>query len=49
MEYLSDELLVDSYKKALDLDLNRDFIRVLEIELVRRKLQFPFKNAEILD
>ncbi|MBP1969457.1 developmental checkpoint coupling sporulation initiation to replication initiation [Virgibacillus natechei] len=49
MEYLSDKLLIDSYKKALDLDLNQDFIRVLERELVRRKLHFSFKNIENLD
>ncbi|WP_373893275.1 sporulation histidine kinase inhibitor Sda [Virgibacillus natechei] len=42
MENLSDELLVDSYKKALNLGLNQDFIRLLEIELVNRKLQFSF-------
>ncbi|UJL45245.1 sporulation histidine kinase inhibitor Sda [Virgibacillus sp. NKC19-16] len=49
MEYLSDELLVDSYKKALDLNLSQDFILVLETELVRRKLQFSFKSAGIVD
>ncbi|MBY7144045.1 sporulation histidine kinase inhibitor Sda [Virgibacillus sp. NKC19-3] len=42
MEYLSDELLVDSYKKAMDLGLNQDFIRILERELVRRKLELSF-------
>lgn len=49
MEYLSDKLLIDSYKKALDLDLNQDFIRVLEKELVRRQLHFSFKNIENID
>ncbi|MFC2947588.1 sporulation histidine kinase inhibitor Sda [Virgibacillus sediminis] len=38
MKHLSDELLIHAYKKALVMDLDGDFISLLEEELERRKL-----------
>ncbi|MFC2950020.1 sporulation histidine kinase inhibitor Sda [Virgibacillus sediminis] len=38
MKHLSDELLVHAYKKALAMELDRDFILLLEEELERREL-----------
>lgn len=39
MEDLTDELLLFSYKKAKELNLNTDFIRLLEEELEKRNLE----------
>ncbi|MFC4388426.1 sporulation histidine kinase inhibitor Sda [Gracilibacillus marinus] len=38
MENLSDELLIESYRKATELELSYDFIRLMEEELKRRAL-----------
>ncbi|MDL4841467.1 sporulation histidine kinase inhibitor Sda [Aquibacillus rhizosphaerae] len=38
MEHLSDELLIESYYKANELDLSREFIRLIEKEIQRRSL-----------
>ncbi|MDM5213237.1 sporulation histidine kinase inhibitor Sda [Peribacillus sp. NJ4] len=38
MKKLNDQLLIDSYLKAIELDLNKNFILVLEEELKRRGL-----------
>jgi developmental checkpoint coupling sporulation initiation to replication initiation len=38
MYKLSDELLIESYHKALKLDLSQDFIRLIEAEIHRRSL-----------
>ena len=38
MRKLSDELLIDSYFKALELKLNTEFIRLIEMEIHRRSL-----------
>ncbi|MFD2704107.1 MULTISPECIES: sporulation histidine kinase inhibitor Sda [Salibacterium] len=39
MKQLSDELLIEAYEKALRLQLNDDFILVLEQEIKNRSLQ----------
>jgi developmental checkpoint coupling sporulation initiation to replication initiation len=39
MNNISDELLIDSYYKAIDLDLHPDFIFLMESEIIRRSLQ----------
>ncbi|MGJ9458951.1 sporulation histidine kinase inhibitor Sda [Oceanobacillus sp. CF4.6] len=44
MENLSDDLLVQSYKKALGMNLNKDFLRILETELANRKLLSSVKG-----
>lgn len=49
MEDLSDEILVDSYKKALNMDLKKDFISLLEIELVKRNLLLHAKKQIMND
>ncbi|MEW9675836.1 sporulation histidine kinase inhibitor Sda [Lentibacillus sp. L22] len=38
MEHLSDELLLESYQKANELNLSPDFIRLIEQEIQRRSL-----------
>ncbi|MBB6445948.1 sporulation histidine kinase inhibitor Sda [Bacillus benzoevorans] len=38
MRKLSDELLIETYFKAKELDLSLDFIRLLEKELNRRSI-----------
>ncbi|MBI0576425.1 sporulation histidine kinase inhibitor Sda [Neobacillus cucumis] len=38
MRKLSDELLIESYYKARELNLSTDFIRLIETEIHRRSL-----------
>ncbi|WP_284701567.1 sporulation histidine kinase inhibitor Sda [Cytobacillus spongiae] len=38
MRKLSDELLIESYYKAIELNLSLDFIRLIETEIHRRSL-----------
>jgi developmental checkpoint coupling sporulation initiation to replication initiation len=38
MRKLSDELLIESYYKAVELKLNTEFIRLIETEIQRRSL-----------
>ncbi|WP_058307312.1 sporulation histidine kinase inhibitor Sda [Gracilibacillus massiliensis] len=38
MENLSDELLIESYKKATELQLSYEFIQLMEEEMKRRSL-----------
>lgn len=42
---LSDELLLDAYRSALRLGLEREFIRLLRSEIGRRKLPLPEVRA----
>lgn len=39
MKVMKDEILIDSYYKALDLKLERDFVELLLAEIKRRKLK----------
>ncbi|WP_318508301.1 sporulation histidine kinase inhibitor Sda [Bacillus sp. T3] len=43
MKKLSDNLLMESYHKAVELKLNPDFIRLIENELKRRALYHNIK------
>ncbi|WP_042354982.1 sporulation histidine kinase inhibitor Sda [Bacillus rubiinfantis] len=38
MRKLSDELLIESYYKAKELNLSQDFIKLIESEIRRRSL-----------
>lgn len=38
MECLSDELLFEAYTKAIELELNTDFIRLIQDEINNREL-----------
>ncbi|MBM4762370.1 sporulation histidine kinase inhibitor Sda [Bacillus sp. B15-48] len=38
MRKLSDELLIESYFKAKELNLSKEFIRLIETEIKRRSL-----------
>ncbi|MFD1362985.1 sporulation histidine kinase inhibitor Sda [Lentibacillus salinarum] len=44
MEYLSDELLLESYYKANELNLSPDFIYLIEKEIHRRNLAYKIKS-----
>jgi developmental checkpoint coupling sporulation initiation to replication initiation len=43
MRKLSDELLIESYHKAIQLNLSPDFIRLIENEIHRRALSRKIK------
>jgi developmental checkpoint coupling sporulation initiation to replication initiation len=45
MNNISDELLIDSYYKAIALDLHPDFIFLMESEIIRRSLQSKLKPS----
>lgn len=38
MRKLSDELLIETYFKAIELNLNEDFIELIKLEINRRSL-----------
>ncbi|WP_188456785.1 sporulation histidine kinase inhibitor Sda [Virgibacillus oceani] len=38
MEPLNEYLLLEAYKKAIDLDLDREFLTILECEIKRREI-----------
>jgi len=40
MQKLSDDLLIESYFKARNLKLSKDFIRLIEREIERRSLGY---------
>jgi developmental checkpoint coupling sporulation initiation to replication initiation len=47
MRLMSNEVLIDSYFKALDLKLEVEFIRLLMDEIRRRKLNLDYyRNGE---
>jgi len=41
MDILSDKLLVETYKKAIELDLEDNFINIIKQEMRRRNLELP--------
>ena len=45
MEYLSNDLLMDSYEEALKQNLDQDFILLFETELVKRNLKLDIQNS----
>jgi len=45
MRKLSDELLIESYYKAIELKLSTDFIRLIESEIHRRSLSNKIKAS----
>lgn len=42
---LNDELLLDAYRSALRLGLDREFVHMLRTEIRRRKLSVPGERA----
>ncbi|CAM3943423.1 sporulation histidine kinase inhibitor Sda [Lederbergia lenta] len=48
MNRLSDELLIESYKKAKELNLSSDFINLIESELQRRSLINQIKMSYMI-
>ncbi|HLR08278.1 MAG TPA: sporulation histidine kinase inhibitor Sda [Bacillota bacterium] len=45
MEHLSDELLLESYYKASELNLSPDFLWLIEREIYRRNLTLEVKSS----
>ncbi len=43
MQNLSDELLIETYYKAVELNLNHDFIELIRVEIARRSLSDKIK------
>jgi developmental checkpoint coupling sporulation initiation to replication initiation len=46
MENLSDQLLIESYYKALELQLSPEFIHLIEKEMERRSLLDKIKKTQ---
>ncbi|GAA3409063.1 sporulation histidine kinase inhibitor Sda [Paenibacillus hodogayensis] len=46
MKSLSNEALIDSYYKAIDLKLDREFVTLLLVEIKRRKLNIAYFEAQ---
>ena len=44
MDKLSDELLIESYFKAIELKLSPEFIRLIEKEIERRSISTRLKH-----
>ncbi|MCM3712773.1 sporulation histidine kinase inhibitor Sda [Halalkalibacter oceani] len=45
MDNLSNELLLETYFKAIDLELNEDFIELIYQEIVKRSLTDKIKMS----
>ncbi|GMB07550.1 developmental checkpoint coupling sporulation initiation to replication initiation [Thermolongibacillus altinsuensis] len=43
MRCLPDQLLIESYHKAKELELSPDFIKLIELEIFRRSLSHKIK------
>ena len=46
MEYLSNELLLESYYKAIELDLSSDFIDLIIEEMEKRNLTYKTTHQQ---
>ncbi|WAA11531.1 sporulation histidine kinase inhibitor Sda [Fervidibacillus halotolerans] len=45
MKHLSDDLLIESYFKAIKFNLSQDFIRMIEKEIHRRSLNVKIEKS----
>ncbi|WP_461201105.1 sporulation histidine kinase inhibitor Sda [Anoxybacillus sp. TBDG-1] len=45
MKCLPDDLLIESYYKAKELQLSKDFIELIESEIFRRRLDHKLKKS----
>lgn len=45
MKNMTDELLIETYNKALELDADTDFIQLLEQELKKRNLELEKEKS----
>ena len=41
---LPDEMLIDAYRNALRMQLDREFVRMLRAEIRRRQLSLPWER-----
>ncbi|TBL71515.1 sporulation histidine kinase inhibitor Sda [Paenibacillus thalictri] len=46
MRMISNEVLIDSYFKAIDLKLEDEFIKLLMDEIIRRQLKVSFDQSK---
>lgn len=46
MYYITDRVLMEAYEKALELELEEDFIDILHTELVRRNIAIPSSSQK---
>ena len=46
MQYLSNRMLIDAYKKAKEQKLDKDFLELLKEELIRRNID-PYNLNEV--
>lgn len=49
MEHLSDELLIESFYKANELNLSPDFLALIEQEIRRRKLNYKIRTNKSIN
>lgn len=45
MKYLSDELLIETYHKAIELNLSEDFIYLIQEEIERRSIEKNLRST----
>lgn len=45
MRLLNDELLIESYLRALELQLEKEFIELLRVEIMDRNLAIPYPQS----
>ncbi|TSB46797.1 sporulation histidine kinase inhibitor Sda [Alkalicoccobacillus porphyridii] len=43
MKHLSDDLLIETYYKAIELELSTEFIELIKLELTNRSLEANIK------
>ncbi|MDQ0205502.1 developmental checkpoint coupling sporulation initiation to replication initiation [Alkalicoccobacillus murimartini] len=43
MKHLSDDLLIETYYKAIELELSNEFVELIKLELMKRSLEAKIK------
>lgn len=46
LKNMSDDLLIEAYMKAIDLNLDQDFCDLMENEIVNRELMVPHQKSQ---
>lgn len=44
LKNLSDDLLIEAFMKAIDLELDKDFCDLMESEILNRDLMIPYQK-----
>ncbi|MBM0064276.1 sporulation histidine kinase inhibitor Sda [Alkalicoccobacillus gibsonii] len=45
MKHLSDDLLIETYYKAIELELSNEFVELIKLEIVKRSLDSKIKRT----